>query len=236
MTDLLIGCPVRRREWVLRPWFLCADQAAQVAGLEANYLVALSPADVASREVIEKCCADAGRQLTVLETDELTSEPVQRLWNEIRYKEMVRIRNQLLAEVRRIQPRLFLSLDSDILLHERVIANLVANLDRFDAVGGKCYMTAQGTHCPSYAMFLNANGLLRPDTDWVIPVDVIMAIKLMTSAAYVVDYQLHYQGEDAGWSAAATQAGVRLGWNGTVCSKHVMAQEQLEMIDMRCGY
>jgi hypothetical protein len=235
MTELLIGCPVRRREWVLRPWFLFAEQAAAVAGLEASYIVALSSVDP-SREVIEKCCADAGRELTVLETAELTAGPVPRLWNEPRYREMVTVRNQLLHKVRDLRPRLFLSLDSDILIHEQVIANLMQNLDRFDAVGGKCYMTAQGTNYPSYGMFLNANGLLRPDTDVVMAVDCIMAIKLMTPPAYGIDYGVHYQGEDAGWSMAATVAGLKLGWDGRVVSKHVQIQERLDVVDERVGY
>lgn len=249
MVDLLIGCPVRRREWILRPWFLFADQAAEVANLKPAYVVALASTDVESREVVEKCCADGGRQLFVVETGEKSCELLTRpwdvmpgpppplaTWNEIRYREMVDIRNQLLDQVREIGPELFLSLDSDILIHERVIANMVENLGRFDAVGGKCYMTPYNTAYPSYGMFLNANGLLRPDSDWVMPVDCIMAIKLMTPKAYAIDYRLHYQGEDAGWSSAATAAGLKLGWDGRITSKHVMTSAYLDAVDPRCGY
>jgi hypothetical protein len=68
------------------------------------------------------------------------------------------------------------------------------------------------------------------------PVDVIMAMKLMKPSAYWVDYRDHEQGEDVGWSIACQEQHLRLGWDGRVCSKHVMKPEQLDPIDARCGY
>jgi hypothetical protein len=239
MTELLVGCPVRQRGWILRPWFLFVEQAALVAGLRPSYIVALAKADIGSREVIEKCCADAGRDLVVIETGEGLETVVQtykRLWTEVRYGQMVQLRNLLLGKVRELEPKLFLSLDSDILIHEQVLANLASGLETFDAMGGKCYMEPQGVRSPSYAMLLNANGLLREDANQVIPVDCIMAIKLMTPRAYGVDYRYHFQGEDIGWSVAAREQGLTLGWDGRIVSKHVMQPSQLELIDPRCGY
>jgi hypothetical protein len=63
-----------------------------------------------------------------------------------------------------------------------------------------------------------------------------LAIKLMSPRAYNIDYRFHHQGEDIGWSVAATEKGLKLGWDGRICSKHVMAADQLQLVDPRCGY
>ena len=66
--------------------------------------------------------------------------------------------------------------------------------------------------------------------------DALLAIKLMSSRAYWIDYRYHGFGEDLGWAANAKAAGVRLGWTSRCVSKHVMQPDQLEQVDPRCGY
>lgn len=227
---LVVGCPIRNRAWILRPWSLFVEAACEAVGVEPIYAFVMAKDDD-SAEVIERF----EHEVIMVTTDEALV-PDGHQWNEARYREMVSVRNQLLAAVRECQPDYFLSLDSDILIHEAVLANLLADLSRFDAAGGKCFMTPQGTDHPSYANFLNAAGLLRPNTSDVIPVDAIMAIKLMSPAAYEIDYAFHIYGEDLGWSRSATRAGLKLGWDGRVVSKHVMLPELLEPVDVRCGY
>ena len=88
----------------------------------------------------------------------------------------------------------------------------------------------------SYANIVNAHSLIRPDCLGVIPVDVIMAIKLMTPEALQEDYCFDTNGEDIGWSKSATAQGLKLAFDGRVCSKHVMRPGQLEKLDPRCGF
>lgn len=235
---LLVGCPVRAREWCLRPWFLFVEQACEAAAVEPDYVVALAEDDQASLSVIGKCCADAGRELHVVHTGE-TVEPYVRLWMDQRYYEMVDVRNQLLAQVRKIDPDYFLSLDSDILLNENALKAMLEQIrpdGQFDAVGAKTYLTDTGTQFPNYAHLVNANGMIRPDSFDLLTVDAIMAIKLMSKPAYWVDYSYHFQGEDIGWSLTATGHRLKLGWDGRYPSKHVMLPQQLEQVDGRCGY
>jgi hypothetical protein len=92
-------------------------------------------------------------------------------------------------------------------------------------------------------ILINAHGQYRPDENGVIPVDVIMAIKLLTPQALAVNYIFDQDGEDVGWSRAATAQGLKLAFDGRVCSRHVMHQRDRdtgklwsEIIDPRCGY
>lgn len=160
----------------------------------------------------------------------------RRDWNHKRYERMVALRNTLLGVVRRLEPDLFLSLDSDILLQPGAIASMIECLDRFDAVGGKTYMTPSGRRAPSYANLSPTGNLRRPDSEGVISVHVIMAIKLMTQPAYNIDYVWDNHGEDIGWSKQARQAGLRLGWDGRIVNKHIMAPNQVDWVDARAGF
>jgi hypothetical protein len=63
-----------------------------------------------------------------------------------------------------------------------------------------------------------------------------MAAKLMTPDAFRVDYEFDLQGEDVGWSRACARAGLTLGWEGRVISKHVLAPHLLTTRDPRVGF
>lgn len=227
---LLVGCPVAFREWILPRWFDHVRKAVDVAGVEAGFVFVCDDRDP-SLPVIVEHAPDA---VVVPCTTRRGMD--KREWNPNRYREMVMFRNALLRAVRRDGPDAFLSLDSDILAHPDQVAVLVESLERFDAVGGRCYMTSTGRKFPSYAHLTRSRSLLRTDATGVFGVDVIMAIKLMGPAAYDVDYELHAQGEDVGWSVAARERGVRLGWDGRVISKHVMRPHLLDVVDARVGF
>lgn len=233
---VLIGCPVRSREWVMSHWLMHSSLAADIAGVDIEYVFVMSKEDP-TLAVIEK---NASAPFHVLDSQERV-ERDERHWNHTRYREMTRLRNWLLAEVRQREPDLFLSLDSDILLHPDALVYLLQSVEHFDAVGGKCWMTDTTDAC-SYIQLVNSHGFHRPDVRSVIPVDVIMAIKLMTPSALAVDYIFDSDGEDVGWSRQATKAGLKLGFDGRVCSKHVMARlnrngtSRLTTVDNRCGF
>lgn len=227
---LIVGCPVSHREWILQPWFDHVARAVEIAGVEATFLFVCHPDDP-SRDCIT---AWAPFSTTILDAP-FHRGVDQRRWNPERYGQMVELRNQLLRGVRERRPDLFLSLDSDILLHPDQLKFMVECLDRFDAVGGRCYMTPSGTRFPSWGR-LNRGMLQRHDAEGTFSVDVIMACKLMTPFAYGVDYAVDLQGEDIGWSRNATAAGVRLGWDGRVIAKHVLAPHLLTPRDPRVGF
>lgn len=230
-AKLLVGCPVYRRDWILPLWFQHVEVAAVVAGVDIQYVFVADPDDSETLAEI----LSAHHPVHWVCQPELIPHDGRRVWNHDRFKWMVDLRNILLRAVRDIKPDLFLSLDSDILLNPLSIKSMMEGLDRFDAVGGKLYMTG-GTTCPSWATFSRSAGLSRQDAEGFFPVEVIMACKLMTPMAFNVDYVFHEHGEDVGWSLAASMAGCRLGWDGRVANKHVMERGQEAKIDPRVGY
>lgn len=234
-TPLLVGCPVWKRGWALWEWFHSVEVAAERIHIEPAYVFAADPRDTDSMNVIETVIANLDRECFVTWVEESPDLTTAREWNASRYHRMVDIRNELLNRVREVHPMMFFSLDSDIFLHAEALEHLIEGLEHFDAVGGKAYMTPDGTQFPSF-MNLN-NGIERHDhTSGPVPVDVIMAIKLMSPAAYAIDYRWDHQGEDIGWSKACAEAGLKLGWDGRITNKHVMAPELVSQVDRRCGF
>jgi hypothetical protein len=238
VTELLVGCPVYKRDWILPHWLVNVEAAARRLGVVPSYVFVGDPNDKATIEVVETCrelyCEDRVVRF-VWFAEEEEREDDARVWNALRYHRMVELRNALLRTVRLMRPNWFLSLDSDILLHPQTLLDLYESSANFDAVGGKAFLSL-GTVCPTWANLAPLGGLQRQNADGVFPVDVIMAIKLMNERAYNVDYRWHEQGEDAGWGIACREAGVRLGWDGRTANKHVMERDQLFAVDKRCGY
>lgn len=156
-------------------------------------------------------------------------------WVHERYEHMAGVRNRLLGIVRLHRPEWFWSVDSDVLVHPDTLRSALSLTDRFDAVGSKCYMTGPERDFPSFGMWHpGAGGISRYDSNGQFPVDIIMAIKLMSPGAYGVDYAFHHQGEDLGWSFACRDAGLKLGWDGAITSRHVCEPELLDVDDARC--
>ncbi len=153
---------------------------------------------------------------------------------------MVHLRNRLLGAVREIGPDWFLSLDSDVLVHPRLVSNLIETSVGWDAVGGKLYMTSHqsDTNEVSFADFCRSgsNRWFRQNTIGVHRIDVVMACVLMRSRAYNVDYEFHHAGEDIGHALAMKRAGVTVAADGRVTNRHVMSPEALDRPDKRCGW
>lgn len=232
MKTLTVGCPVAHRDWILPQWFEHVEAACAVMGIVPNFVFVGDPTDP-SMGIIETYAPNA----VVIPVANQRGDDT-RFWGPERYDHMAILRNLLLAAVRRLEPTWFLSLDSDILLHPLMVDLMIDSLEAtfFDAVGAKCYMTPTGTACPSWANMGRENNLQRSDAEGLFRVDVIMAAKLMSPAAYHVDYQSHMHGEDIGWSLACQRAGLLLGWNGRFASKHVLGPAYLDTVDPRVGY
>jgi len=240
---LLVGCPVWRREWVLPTWFEHVEEACHRAAVEPQYLFVTDPSLDPSVEVIAEEAHMRKRHFQIITVEE-RDRPDRRQWTEARLRHMVDVRNALLRGVREAEPGFFLSVDSDILLHPQAVASMVEETGRFDAVGGKVYLSKAGTKAPSCGM-LDVNGQMKIRHDLeghAAPVHVIMAIKLMGPTAYAIDYEYHHKGEDIGWSIACRRARLKLGWDAKVCSKHIFRQfddagrPALSLVDRRCGF
>lgn len=229
-----VGCPVKNRAWVLPQWFQYVETAFEKVGLEPYYIFVAGTSDDGTDEILRESLRGKLGGIAVSEERETGPE---RIWNPDRYQEMVDVRNQLLRCVREIQPDYFLSLDSDILLRDVALEKMLEHAGSFDAVGSKVYLVPPPERVAPNYCFLRAGRMNRPDSEFFIPnVDVLMAIKLMSRAAYNVDYEFHFHGEDIGWSQNVKESGLSMAWDGTVISKHVMTPEWLTKPDPRVGY
>lgn len=235
---MTVGCPVRAREWILPTWFEHVRVAAEAAQVDLDFVFVV-PNDDPTQEVIGEHCPAPFRIVPSGERVETDT----RFWSPARYRHMTILRNWLLTAVREQTPDYFLSLDSDILLHPLALHNLIETAGNgWEAVGGKCWMTDHTDAC-SYINLVNTAGFSRPDVHTVVPVDVIMAIKLLSPEVYNnVSYVFDQRGEDIGYSYGITARGLKIAFDGRVCSRHVMSQydsgrkPRLDKIDPRCGF
>lgn len=232
--DLLIAAPVLKREWIIERWLRYAAAAAERAGLEPRFLLVGDINDPTFAVVDKYPVYDVAR--VYVEESRASGD---RSWDRDRFSRMVELRNIMLGHVRDMAPDWFLSLDTDILAHPDQISNLIETQRErnWDAVGGYCYLTRKGTSHANYANMPASWVLRRTDIRGQAKVcDVIMAIKLMTPAAYAVDYEWNQHGEDIGWSLAAKRHRLRLGVDARVTSKHVMDPWLLDEVDARLGW
>lgn len=236
--NLIVGCPIKDRAWIIPDWFEYMHAACEAAGIDDPHVVFVGDPET-DPHTFNAIVNEVLHHNLVVSYVKVPGdgEPYFRDWTPDRYDHMVELRNTLLHHVRELVPDLFWSLDSDILPAESALKSALELIDRFDAVGMRCFMTAGGDlSCPSFGM-LSEGGLVRRDQpEGNFPCDVIMATKLMTPKAYRVDYSAHAQGEDVGWSINARAAGCTLGWDGRSSSKHVMSPVELFVVDPRVGF
>lgn len=235
MASLMIGCPIKDRGWIIDRWFKHVNVALSLCDdLDVSFVFVMPFGDPTAEYLYDR------QEDIVLDFSEEIAESYVRRWNDEAYNRMVVARNQLLSIVRYYEPDYFLSLDSDILVNSPSLLCMFDCLDSTgaDAVGGKVYMDEVGKSCPSNGVWADDSfkRFHRKNVDSMIPVDIIMAFKLMTPKAYNIDYSYHMFGEDLGWSLNAKKAGLKLYWDGGITSKHVMSRDWLDRVDKRCGY
>ena len=245
-----VGCPIHNRAWIFAEYVEHVHIAFDIAGLSPIWIFNVGVDSDGSDDGTRNLVAELLQKESgiFVEANEPDLSPIRGQWNGERYRQMATYRNQLLALVRTEQPDYFLSLDSDILLHPTALLCLVETITHvheiqgqsmlYDAVGGKAFLSeGSGSNITTYASGLGQNsGLIRQNADGVFPVQILMAIKLMSPAAYQIPYEYNQWGEDISWSLNCGKAGLRLGWDGRVSSKHVMRQELLNKIDPRVGW
>lgn len=238
MTDIIAGCPATHREWIMKPWVAHLQRAAQHADVGLSIYCLVPSKDAPTAIAVQEACLSRGIELFLEQADDDKPDD-ERSWNPLRYERMCVLRNTMLDTVRSLMPNLFLSIDSDILIGRDVISKLITCMQEreFDAVAGKIWLHETNKQIVNFANFRrNLNTLQRRDQISTDKCDVIMALKLMTPAAYNIDYLPDDHGEDIGWSRNATSRGLILGYNGEAISKHCMNPKMLETIDPRVGW
>lgn len=233
MTDLIVGCPVRQRNWILPIWREHVLESLP-SDINLRFAFVIGADDLESISAISSW-GDA----SIIPIQEPTLKFNRNWGDKTRYHHMVFIRNTLLTYVRIKRPDLFLSLDSDILLGKETLSQLVDTIQNkdFGAVAGLTYLDRTDKLCTNVGNYRpDSSSYKRVVSNGVHEVDILMAIKMMTPEAYNIDYSYHRLGEDLGWSKNAKEAGLKLGMDGRTPNKHIMKPEDLDRIDKRVGW
>ena len=234
MTKMLIGCPVKDRNWILPFWKIYVE-AAVPSKIQFEYVFAVGKEDQETLDLLSNW-----PNVHIVLLDEKYSK-YKRNWGDPgRLSFMTYARNELLKKVRELNPNYFLSLDSDILIQRDCISNLLATIREHDkyevaAVGARQYMDQTDPSCTSGAVFTR-NGFSRIQDFGIHRAELIMAVKLMNRRGFNVDYEDHRHGEDIGWCKAVARNGYTLMYDARVANKHVMHPEWLGIVDKRVGF
>lgn len=236
---LIIGCPIYNRAWILPYWFQCIERQS-VSLEDIGFVFIASQDDTETLSLLElwrKRHPEVEIFDVAFPTDvnHFSHAEGSRHWTISKYENMVKLRNHLLTIVRKYQPDYFMSLDSDILLtNPNTLELLISHIkEGADAVNPLMYMTPSGTQFPSVMKWVDeSNAKATRDIEFPLGTyfksDVIMAAKMMSQKVYnAIDYSIHSQGEDLGWSAACNKAGFDLYAATYIYAIHVMHQGML---------
>lgn len=231
---VLIGCPIYKRDWILNHWMRCV-LSQSISNSDIGFIFEASSNDEKTLSILElykQNLRDIPHFEILIRDDLPHFEHIKngRQWTVSKYENMVNLRNSLLSRVREIRPDYYFSLDSDILIQDiNTIELLVAHIKSgADAVSPLMFMTPVGDMYPSVMTWRDdavgkAKRFPRYPLGTYFQSDVIMAAKMMSSDVYEnIDYCIHQQGEDVGWSWNAKQKGFKLFSASYIYAPHIM--------------
>jgi hypothetical protein len=233
---ILIGCPIYKRAWILNHWIGCINkQSVDLSNI--GFIFETGPNDPETISILETWSRLEKRfkHFEAVSRDDISHhEHIAngRNWTVSKYENMVSLRNSLLSKARELEPDFYFSLDSDILLENpNTIELLIAHIKSgADAVSPLMFMTPQGDLYPSVMNWREdipnkAMRHRRYPLGTYFQSDIIMAAKMMSKKVYQnIDYTIHEQGEDVGWSLNAKNAGYKLYSASYIYAPHIMSE------------
>lgn len=236
---LIIGCPVYKRSWILPLWFAAIERQS-ISLNKIGFIFETSPNDKETVSILRRW-RSVHPEVPVFEIREREDLPHHehaensRQWTISKYENMVNLRNSILSRVRELQPDYYLSLDSDIIIkNPNTLELLIGHIeDGADAVSPLMFMTPFNMDFPSVMTWIDKEEFkARRTKDYPIGTffksDVIMAAKMMSKKVYNdVDYEIHSQGEDLGWSKNAALKGYLLYCASYIYAPHIMHENLL---------
>lgn len=231
---LLIGCPIYKRDWIFDHWMACIIRQS-INIKDIGIIFEASSNDAATLQKIELYKSQVPFAYFSVKIREdlphFEHKDNGRQWTLSKYANMVSLRNSLLESARELNPDFYFSLDSDILIQNpNTLELLMGHIkDGADAVNPLMFMTPVGTQFPSVMTWRGDNPeKATRKSDYPIgsffEADVIMAAKMMSKSVYKnVDYDIHLQGEDLGWSLNAKNNGYKLFCASYIYAPHIMS-------------
>ncbi len=240
MIELVIGCPIYKRDWIFPYWISCIENQ-NIDFSSTAFVFEISSNDAQTIEMLIKyrnARPDIPEFILDIKEDvfHFDHQEGTRTWSISKYQNMVNLRNSLLSKVRELNPNYFFSLDSDILLtNQNTIQLLIAHVNSgADAVSPLMFMTPIDTMYPSVMNWIDEPGgqAFRKEKysfGEYFQSDVIMAAKMMSKDVYSnVNYSLHSQGEDLGWCGNAAKLGYKLYSASYIYAPHIMHKQMLQ--------
>lgn len=231
---LLIGCPIYKRDWIFDHWMAyIIRQSINVKDIGIIFEASEKDTETLSKIEFYKSRVPFAHYAIKTREDLPHFEHKEngRQWTLSKYANMVSLRNSLLDSARELDPDFYFSLDSDILIQNpNTLELLIGHIkDGADAVNPLMFMTPVGTKFPSVMTWRDDNPeKATRKNEYPIgtffEADVIMAAKMMSKNVYKnIDYKIHLQGEDLGWSHNAKEKGYRLFCASYIYAPHIMS-------------
>lgn len=229
-----------KRSWILHHW-IKSIISQSIPINDIGFIFEVSPDDTPTIQALESWKKFDKRipyfEIKIREDiPHFEHENNGRQWSMSKYLNMVSLRNSLLESVRKVEPEYYFSLDSDILLTNiNTIELLIAHIKSgADAVSPLMFMTPFGTMYPSVMDWrldvpTKAFRKEKYELGHYFQSDVIMAAKMMSKDVYNnINYTLHEQGEDVGWSLECKRAGFKLYSASYIYAPHIMSEVMYE--------
>lgn len=233
----LIGCPVFKRDWILPEWFKCIEaQSVDLTDIGFLFLMSAQDKDPDTYKVIFDWQAKHPEvaHFNIIEDaahKHRAHAPGTRAWRLPDFKKMATMRNTLLEHVRVLQPEVYFSLDSDILIsNPHTLETLSRELVNFNAVSPLAYMSPADTRHPNVLSWKRVPGQETIRTGkypigTVYKSDIIMAAVMMDPEAYTKShYVTHPAGEDVGWAYVMNCNRLTMGHVSNIYTPHIMHQ------------
>jgi hypothetical protein len=236
---LLIGCPIYKRDWIFPLWASALERQS-IPLDEIGFIFETSPDDLNIKNILS-AWRNQHPEIPFFEVHERSDIPHfehqrnSRQWTMSKYYNMVSLRNHILERVREVKPEYYFSLDSDIILKNPATIELLINhiKEGADAVSPLMFMTPFDTKYPSVMNWTDQKefrGYRKNEypLGTYFKSDIIMAAKMMSKEVYNnVDYEVHSQGEDLGWSKNAALKGYSLYCASYIYAAHIMHENLL---------
>lgn len=226
MSNILIGCPIYKREWVLPLWLEGIEQQTFPKS-NLGFIFELAPDDDGTHQMLWEWQM---KHPEFLVFDGLIRNDIhhnhhpegQRIWNSTKYLEMVDMRNSLLERATSLQDKFdyYFSLDSDLILENPETLQILSDYgdQGYDILSPLSFMTPTERNYPSVMSWVEGlPGRAQRDLpryplegDQIFQSDVVMAAVFMSRKVFTtVRYRWHRQGEDLGFATALYEHGIK---------------------------
>lgn len=220
---IVIGMPVYNRGWVLPRWFDCLFKQG-IPRKDIILLFGITDGDDNTREIIDKYASKVA-EYHYIDCNDL---PAFGDRNPERFTPLAEIRNRLLEKVRELEPDFYFSWDSDIMLPDKALKQLIA--DDKDVVSPYVELMPGAPNCVHKLPSANAFRRIKPialnyPKGSFYPVDICFAIVLMKPVAYNIPYAWHQGGEDYGWGLNVMEAGIQCWLDARIECTHIIKKD-----------